>query len=56
MRGQGKLLDYCVNQQHPRGRNNAQVFASIGIQRAEAEYLRSALLVAAREGGSGNII
>ncbi|PYT30151.1 MAG: hypothetical protein DMG57_09150 [Acidobacteria bacterium] len=45
-----KLLDYCLNPQHPRGRNKARVFASIGIQRAEAEYLRYALLVAAREG------
>jgi uncharacterized membrane-anchored protein len=43
-------LDYCLNPQHPSGRNKARVFASIGIQRAEAEYLRSALLVAAREG------
>jgi Domain of unknown function (DUF6883) len=40
----GKLLDYCLNLAHPRGRNKARVFASVGIQKADAEDLRSALL------------
>src|SRR5664280_302801 len=42
-----KLLEYCLNPQHPRGRNNARVFASVGIKEADAEELRSALLAAA---------
>jgi hypothetical protein len=32
-----KLLDYCLNSQHPRGRNKARVFASVGIRESEAE-------------------
>jgi hypothetical protein len=43
-----KLLDYCLNPQHPRGRNKARVFASIGITGADAEELRDAILSAAR--------
>jgi hypothetical protein len=42
-----KLLDYCLNYQHPRGRNKARVFASVGIRDADVEQLRSALLSAA---------
>jgi len=45
-----KLLDYCLNHQHPRGRNKARVFASVGIREAEVELLRTALLAAARDG------
>jgi hypothetical protein len=45
-----KLLDYCLNPQHPRGRNKARVFASVGIREADAEELRTALVAAA----SGN--
>ena len=26
-----KLQEYCLNSQHPRGRNKARVFASVGI-------------------------
>ena len=53
-----KLLEYCLNPQHPRGRNKARVFASIGIREADAEELRTALLAAAMnaeaEPGSAN--
>ncbi len=46
-----KLRDYCLNEQHPRGRHKARVFAlALGITRAEADVLRSALLNAAIEG------
>ena len=31
----GKLLEYCLNSQHPRGRNKARVFASVGIREAD---------------------
>src|SRR5947207_2594973 len=34
-------------QQHPRGRNKARVFASVGIREADAEELRTAFLAAA---------
>jgi len=44
-----KLLEYCLNSQHPRGRNKARVFASVGFREAEAEQLRIALLAAARD-------
>jgi hypothetical protein len=42
-----KLLEYCLNSEHPRGRNKARVFASVGIRRANAEHLRTAILAAA---------
>ena len=42
-----KLLEYCLNSQHPRGRNKARVFASVGIREADAEELRTAFLAAA---------
>ena len=45
-----KLLDYCLNSQHPRGRNKARVFAAVGIQECDAEELRAALMAAARYG------
>ena len=45
-----KLLEYCLNPQHPRGRNKARVFASVGIREADADELRAALLAVA----SGN--
>jgi hypothetical protein len=44
-----KLLEYCLNSHHPRGRNKARVFASVGIRDADAEELRMALLVAAAD-------
>ena len=42
-----KLRAYCLNPQHPRGRNKARVFASVGIRQADSEELRTALLRAA---------
>ena len=43
-----KLLDYCLNPQHPRGRNKARVFAAVGIWQSNVEELRTALLAAAK--------
>jgi hypothetical protein len=43
-----KLQEYCLNSDHPRGRNKARVFASVGIRQTDAEVLREALLGAAR--------
>jgi len=43
-----KLEEYCLNPHHPRGRNKARVFASVGIGQADSEVLREALLLAAR--------
>ena len=51
-----KLLDYCLNADHPRGRHKARVFAaSLGITTADAERLRNELLAAAatREATAG---
>ncbi|MGB7760698.1 MAG: DUF6883 domain-containing protein [Bryobacteraceae bacterium] len=42
-----KLQEYCLNPQHPRGRNKARVFASVGIRETDAEELRTHLLAAA---------
>ncbi|MEO8593411.1 MAG: type II toxin-antitoxin system VapC family toxin [Candidatus Solibacter sp.] len=45
-----KLRDYCLDPQNTRGRHKARVFASIlGLAQADAEFLRSTLLRAARE-------
>jgi hypothetical protein len=45
-----KLSDYCLNEQHPRGRHKARVFASVlGVTSEEAEVLRQRLLDAAAE-------
>ena len=41
-----KLQDYCLNADHPRGRNKARVFASVGIRQAQAEELWEAILAA----------
>jgi hypothetical protein len=41
-----KLREYCLNPQHPRGRNKARVFASVGIREADAEELRTTLVAA----------
>jgi hypothetical protein len=44
----GKLLDYCLNPDHPRGQHKARVFASaLGITATEADDLRRTLLEAA---------
>lgn len=45
-----KLTEYCLNTQHPRGRNKARVFASVGILAADAEDLRAAIAAAAVDG------
>jgi hypothetical protein len=54
-----KLQGYCLNAQHPRGRNKARVFASVGFRQADAEELRTALLAAASKAearlGSANL-
>jgi len=40
-----KVLDYCLNPAHPRGRHKARVFAaSLGLTSANADQLRDALL------------
>jgi hypothetical protein len=44
-----KLRRYCLNTKHPRGRHKARVFASVGIRDADAEELRTALLMAASD-------
>ena len=45
-----KVHDYCLNPAHPRGRHKARVFASaLGMMAVDAEFLREALLCAARE-------
>jgi hypothetical protein len=43
-----KLEDYCLNPHHPRGRNKARVFASVGLGQSNVEILREAVLAAAR--------
>jgi len=46
-----KLRDYCLDPRHPRGRHKARVFLSaVGLGQGDAEFLRSTLLDAAREG------
>ena len=45
-----KLRSYCLNPHHPRGRNKARVFASVGIREGDAGELRTAVLGAARDG------
>src|SRR5580658_6129083 len=45
-----KLRDYCLNPYHPRGRHKARVFLSaLGLGQTDAEFLRTALIQAARE-------
>jgi hypothetical protein len=45
-----KLLDYCLNPDHPRGRHKARVFTdALGITAAEASLLQQALRAAARD-------
>jgi hypothetical protein len=46
-----KLRDYCLDLHHPRGRHKARVFlAALGLGQTDAEFLRTVLLKAAREG------
>jgi hypothetical protein len=44
-----KLRSYCLNPHHPRGRNKARVFASVGIREGDARELMTVLLQAVRE-------
>ncbi len=44
-----KLVDYCLNPDHPRGKHKARVFlSSCGMTAQHADDLRDALLAAAR--------
>jgi len=44
-----KLVEYCLNPQHPRGRHKARVFRSrLGIGPNEFQILRDALLAAVK--------
>ncbi len=46
-----KLRDYCLDPHHPRGRHKARVFLStLGLSQADADFLRAALLAAAKDG------
>ena len=46
-----KLRDYCLDPHHPRGRYKARVFLSaLGLSQTDADFLRAALMQAAREG------
>ncbi len=45
-----KLRHYCLNPHHPRGRHKARVFlATLELAQEDAEFLRGALIQAARE-------
>lgn len=50
-----KLLRYCLDPTHPRGRHKARVFlAALGLSVTDAEFLRDALVrAAATEEASG---
>ena len=44
----GKLIGYCLNAEHPRGKHKARVFASVlGFTAENADKLRAALLAGA---------
>ena len=46
-----KLIGYCLNPEHSRGKNKARVFRSrLGITAENAEVLRSLIQQAALEG------
>ena len=46
-----KLLRYCLDRDHPRGRHKARVFASaLGLGAQDAPFLREQLKEAARSG------
>jgi hypothetical protein len=44
-----KLTGYCLNPDHPRGKHNARVFATLGFRADNANELRAALLKAAAD-------
>ena len=44
-----KLREYCLNDEHPRGKHKARVFQSaLGLVAEDAEWLRERLLEAAQ--------
>ena len=44
-----KLVGYCLDPEHPRGKHKARVFAqALGFTAANADQLRNALLAAAK--------
>ena len=46
-----KLVDYCLNPEHPRGKDKAQVFASVlGLTRNTADQLANLIRQAAVNG------
>lgn len=46
-----KLVDYCLNAEHPRGKHKARVFATaLGFTADNADQLRTLLLAAAAAG------
>ena len=46
-----KLRDYCLSEEHPRGKHKARVFKSaLGMTADDAETLRTKLLEAVRTG------
>lgn len=45
-----KLLSYCLNPDHPRGKHKARMFASLGLTKANAPILKAALLDAVETG------
>jgi len=43
-----KLREYCLSEDHPRGRHKARVFRSrLGLANSDADFLKQALLDAA---------
>lgn len=46
-----KLIDYCLNADHPRGKDKARVFATVlGLTRNDANRLAALIQQAARQG------
>jgi hypothetical protein len=49
----GKIRDYCLSQEHPRGRHKARVFESVfGMTDADSEELWKILKAAAIQGNA----
>ena len=43
----GKLRDYCLDQEHPRGKHKAKVFqTALGIYREDSQILENLILAA----------
>ncbi|MBI5388483.1 MAG: hypothetical protein HZA90_27780 [Verrucomicrobia bacterium] len=47
-----KLVSYCLNPDHARGKHKARRFAAVGITEASAPILKAALLEAAETGAA----